>query len=764
MLRLQSFKIFIVIFTFSFTEFNIYSREITTPCHDLEYPGQQAEEVLSTVMSTSPENVNLCSPEERIQHREETHEILAECNANWENWGIDPIPDASELRDPENCSKGLQSWALQTGYACANALIAIPVMLAQLGAYAIVSLLPIDKTTYSYVIREGTEQDAIDFVYAKFERELCGIAKREINGHVDKKCPMTERETNSHLNPEGARACRTEALEEIDQARSCFSSRLRPSFRENRESIDSEIQEMVSLQNELRRIETEKREKLAQIKRTCEVFLNPLRGNMAFGLLMPVTYTAIDLQSRAFPDEERVAQYNQCVQEQAANDPELVEDLKKSSLSIIDRLIGSTKSYQCYNELTRKEIVCGAAMAVIGAAGPAMLRFLGRKLGNRFARSNTKFADIEDMDINPRTAAATSERLDAFTLSERVDFEVLRRTWDGLSDTQKRARISALAQKRKEFLDEIGVPATIRQNENGFDVLVIKPNEGRAGNFWSRIEHTFGDDTPDIVFDPSELVEGGGAAYSSSSNQILLGPSSLDEVIRGDLTSLKHELRHARQHILLTRGEVNTAHGRLHFSPAAPRRELGASYQGVTQIDEALITYPKQMQDFMLEHRRLTRSLEDSSLSDSAKSNIRSQLRDLRSNFGTWRDKATSFNGAVRDTGTSIRGLFDEAVPQAVPDKPGVFQVRGSLTQVMKHPDFGPNGIVMVSFPAVRNGAVVEGAKDMAILPLKDGAFDRIITDPEAFQRYMIEHAEDMIQKSDEVMERVGELDRAFAS
>ncbi len=92
---------------------------------------------------------NQCTPEEKQANLD----ILAECNTNWEKWGVSPKPNSSELRDPNNCSSLASLGTLQ---GCADALVAFPIFIGEMALMGARALSPIDKKSFMYISQNGS--------------------------------------------------------------------------------------------------------------------------------------------------------------------------------------------------------------------------------------------------------------------------------------------------------------------------------------------------------------------------------------------------------------------------------------------------------------------------------------------------------------------------------------------------------------------------------------------------------------------------------
>ncbi len=337
------------------------------------------EEPVSTTASAADSS---CTPAE-VQ---ENQAIVNECNSKWAEWGIDPVPPASQRRDVNNCS-GLVSMGTLEG--CGDALIAFPIFMAEMGARAMIATLPTDRNTLAYVSQNGSLQEIAAFLTNEFFKETCGISPVEEASYTDIRCERSV-ETNSHLAAPGvSQTCRAEALQEIQEAAACRrSSETRRLYRTLSTELNERARTIKAAQDERKRVEEQFASDMQDIKNSCGVYMNPLRGTMT-RYLAPFQYLAKEMQNIARPRPSEVQQFNDCVERKTVGNLELREALVKSSTGLMAQIAGSFSAIKCYNERERKQLMCEIAIGVVtgGAAlGPTALRMLGPKAAAGWAR------------------------------------------------------------------------------------------------------------------------------------------------------------------------------------------------------------------------------------------------------------------------------------------------------------------------------------------------------------------------------------------
>lgn len=349
--------------------------------------GGGAAEDESTARVQTNEPGGSCTAEER----EENQSIVNECNANWASWGISPVPPQSELRDVNNCS-GLVSMGTLEG--CADAIIAFPIFMAEMGARALVGLLPTDKNTLAYVSQNGSLQEIAAYLTNEFFKDTCGISPPEEAEYAFLKCDQ-HTETNPHLNPEAASSCRAEALNEIQTAMACRrSSETRTKYRGLRAQLTARANSIKAAQDERRRVETEFQRDIAEIKNSCGIYMNPLAGSMR-RYISPLRYLATEAANAVAPRASQVQEFNDCVERKTEGKLELREALVRSSTGLLAQISGSFSAMKCYSERERKKLMCDVAIAVVSggvALGANTVRMLGSGAAAGFAKMSGRAA------------------------------------------------------------------------------------------------------------------------------------------------------------------------------------------------------------------------------------------------------------------------------------------------------------------------------------------------------------------------------------
>jgi len=317
--------------------------------------------------------INKCTPAE-VQNNQA---ILNTCNSKWSSWGIDPAPPASELRDPNNCSSLVSTGTLQ---GCADAIIALPIFMAELGARAMIATLPTDKNTLAFVSQHGSQEEINAFLGNEFMEETCGISKATEANYVSLKCEQSTF-TNSHTaSTEASSACRQQGLAEIQAAAAC---RKKPETRAKYRAVSADIRArglaIKTSQDEKRRLEEQFQSDLAEIKNDCRVYMNPLHGSM-LKYLAPFRYLAKEAQNIAAPRASEVQLFNDCVETKTRGNIELRQALEKQSMGLMAQIAGSFSALKCYNERERKKLMCEVALGVM-TGGAGISAALARKLG-----------------------------------------------------------------------------------------------------------------------------------------------------------------------------------------------------------------------------------------------------------------------------------------------------------------------------------------------------------------------------------------------
>ncbi|MGH1467275.1 MAG: hypothetical protein ACRBBP_00130 [Bdellovibrionales bacterium] len=375
----------------------------------------------AAAVATSTAVDNSCTPAE-VQ---ENQSIVNECNSKWSEWGVNPVPPASQLRDVNNCS-GLVSMGTLEG--CGDALVAFPIFMAEMGARAMLATIPTDKNTLAYVSQNGSLQEIAAFLTNEFFTETCRISPVEEASYVDKMCEQSV-ETNAHLAASGvSQTCRAEALQEVQEAAACrSSSETRRKYRALNAELNERARTIKAAQDERKRVEEQFATDMQDIKNSCGVYMNPLRGTMT-RYLAPFRYLAKEMQNIAKPRPSEVQQFNDCIERKTVGKLELREALVKSSTGLMAQIAGSFSAIKCYSERERKQLMCEIAIGVVtgGATlGPSALKMLGPKAAAGWAKLTGRAgarapAGAPNRALRESTSPETLARNGALSDAERV--------------------------------------------------------------------------------------------------------------------------------------------------------------------------------------------------------------------------------------------------------------------------------------------------------------------------------------------------------
>jgi hypothetical protein len=374
---------------------NAYSAELSG-----SEEAEQATDSAQVSDSNTSSATSQCSPAE-VQ---ENQAILTECSAKWSTWGVNPPPPASELRDPNNCA-GMVSVGTLEG--CGDALVALPIFMAEMGLRGMLATLPTDKNTLAYVSQNGSQAEIAAFLTNEFMEETCGISQVTESVYIDNKCEQSVT-TNSHTaTPEASRTCRQQGLAEVQAAAACRrSGDTRGKYRAIAGELRARAQAIKETQDEKRRMEAQFQSDLADIKNSCGVHMNPLRGSM-LKYIAPFSYLAKEMQNAAAPRPSEIQAFNDCVERKTVGNLELRKALVKQSTGLMAQIAGSFSALKCYNERERKKLMCEVALGVL-SGGAGLTAALARKLGPGALRGARRFTGRAD-NIATDTAASGSD-------------------------------------------------------------------------------------------------------------------------------------------------------------------------------------------------------------------------------------------------------------------------------------------------------------------------------------------------------------------
>lgn len=355
--------------------FKGYAEELGIDVSDSYEHGQsQSSDANSSIAWTNRQ----CTPE----LVNENEEIIKTCNANWAKWGITPPPD-SEMRKPNECS-GLVSRGTLEG--CVDAILALPIFIGELAAYAMVSTVPINKNTLAFVSQNGSLQEIQAYLGGMFLKETCGWAPWEADLIPEILCPQDRPETNSFMNPERRRACVADAVQKSLDYQQCRRSReTRQASRTAGPEIDARAQAIKQEQDEQKRLRTEQKNELERISSTCRSEMNGLTGtqNLILGMTtFGIGNLAQEAQRSIAPTRRQVSAYTKCIERETMQKPELRDKLIHAADGLMAQISRSFESIKCYNEKTRKALMCEVAIAVLSggtALSASAIKRLGRK-------------------------------------------------------------------------------------------------------------------------------------------------------------------------------------------------------------------------------------------------------------------------------------------------------------------------------------------------------------------------------------------------
>ncbi len=303
-------------------------------------------------------------------------EIIANCNANWSNWGIDPQPPANELRSMDECNSGVISSGGNFLRGCASAVAAPFVFVGTLGALGIAHLATQEDTNSDrYIFANGTQQEILARLAENWMIENCGLGSVREAEFIDQNCGSR---AEDHI--EGSRDCNP-FLEQLREQQACRrTSETRQAYREASLGLERQASVIFSEQQEINRNRENHESAVREIQQDCGVHINPYRRNIIarFGTVQSLTREMIhQLQ----PNAENVNAFNDCVQNHPSSNEEIVQSLMQESSGLIDAAVSEYESFSCYNATIRNELYCDVAAVVLsgGTLAAKSLTRLGRR-------------------------------------------------------------------------------------------------------------------------------------------------------------------------------------------------------------------------------------------------------------------------------------------------------------------------------------------------------------------------------------------------
>lgn len=330
-----------------------------------------------------------CSREQTLKNQN----ILNHCENNWENWGIHPRPDSSELRGINECPISSENILITSDVAkgCTEALLALPFLLAETALIGVATLSTSpQKNSFAYVSQNGSLQEIKAYLTNEYMRSRCGIGQYDIATYVESKCPDRQAILNESRNT----ACRSIALAEIEKAKSC-TQKSRIYYRSQVEQLDQEALQIYRAQQQRKLEEQSRKELTKRVETKCGSLMNPLKGSTSWTLnpILALSYGTIEANNFLKPNSQRVEAFNNCVAEEVKGDVELQNELLISGQGFIAQVLGQSNSIQCYNERVRSEIYCKVAHVILSGGSVQVASQLLKKLGKTGAQKlSTRFA------------------------------------------------------------------------------------------------------------------------------------------------------------------------------------------------------------------------------------------------------------------------------------------------------------------------------------------------------------------------------------
>lgn len=454
-----------------------------------------------------------CTPEEKNLNLD----IINNCNSSWDKWGISPKPKASELRDPNNCS-GLAT--LGTLEGCADALVAFPIFMGEMALRGLLATLPTNKKSFAYVSQNGSLNEIKGYLINEFMKEQCGVNPSDTNTYVDRTCPQTSADTNSHLNPQNAKSCTKKALNDVYSARKCFrSSKTRAAYRTQAFKLKTQARDIKDRQDKRKAQEAKFKKDLKDIKSACGYHLNRLNGSMS-AYLMPVPYLAIEAKNALLPNKGKVQAFNDCVERKTRGKKDLREALLKNSTGLIEQISGNFESIKCYNEKERKALKCEIVLGVV--TGGAGLSFAAaKKLGKAGVEQYTKRVASHKNTINAnKTAEYSKESANASLLQTAkenpgavISADAVTPSGEAWKSVFSYEKQSVLPKKRRNFLKKLRLvsnPGTAKNREYAGYIVEYEDGSTAAVQFTSNKYSTVTNDDWIKARDLSNVENRGG--------------------------------------------------------------------------------------------------------------------------------------------------------------------------------------------------------------------------------------------------------------
>ena len=308
-----------------------------------------------------------CSQERQRQNQQ----IRTWCDTKWTHWGVVPKPDESQLRQVNECYNEENSWSSQMKEHCPEGVLAVPIMIFNLMLIGIVASQSPERGSPGYILTHGNLAELKGHFTEEVIRSRCnGIANdRDLRLLHESLCKEG-----------GINACPTQRQRQweaaVVEARACKNN-LRSEFRENPSilaEIDRNAQAVFDERQRIKALIESNNQKINQIKATCDPIINPQRYNL---LRFSPYFLQIDALKQAkdfiFPNRNAMIRYNRCVENQAVNDPELLNQLLRRTGSLIEKLYADAfGSLKCFNSENRIKYFC-EMVGRIGTGGVVSL-------------------------------------------------------------------------------------------------------------------------------------------------------------------------------------------------------------------------------------------------------------------------------------------------------------------------------------------------------------------------------------------------------
>lgn len=347
--------------------------------------------------------------------QEEREKILSECNSKWQEWGVDPVPPASELIHPRQCKSGFSNAGV-VAQGCFDSLITLPALLGQLYLMGLVSLSPTDTESFAYISQHGSLQDMRNMYTNIYVRSKCHLANYiEDQKYVANNCHSVA----------GKKVDCAPFLAEVQKAYECRRHpEMRREFNAQRAEIYAQADELYKEQQERKAIESKHQSDLQKIRNACSRYLNKYSESYSSMLLNPLGYLASEAANTVKINKEDLKKYNQCVKENAGGNKELMSEMLKHSSGVIEDVKSSVESLKCYREDIQAKLGCDVVLSLTGVAGISKEAI--KKLGKKFFTKHFLAKKVADQLTPDERLALASKVLNGKSLTEKQKDAVLK--------------------------------------------------------------------------------------------------------------------------------------------------------------------------------------------------------------------------------------------------------------------------------------------------------------------------------------------------